>query len=121
MDDPDDFYDALKFNEYKSKIQHKWKHLYQTNKPHELKHKVHKYTTPYAQLDDLAFKEKLKEFTVDNVFKTDMINTPEDGLGSHVCYAFNALHKFFGGIGWKSLRSNTGNIIWVTRRDISAC
>lgn len=77
----DNFYDSIKFTEYKSKTESKWKNLFHSDKPFEMKHKLHKYQTPYAPLDELAFKNKLQEFSVDKVFKYDSI-THQDGLGS---------------------------------------
>lgn len=85
--DPDDFYDSIKFYDYKSRINKMWKHLYHTSKPIEMKHKINKYTTPYTQLDDLSFKEKFQEYMVDNVLKFDSRGASDsssnpDGLGS---------------------------------------
>ena len=76
--DPDDFYDAVKFKDYRARIlDSKWKHLFHTEKPWEMKHKLHKYTTSHAPFEELAFKDKLQEFSIEQVFKYD-----STGLGS---------------------------------------
>jgi WAS family protein 1 len=84
--DTDDFYDAVKFTDYKARVDRMWKHLYHTDKSHDMKHKLNKYTTPYAPLDDVAFKEKLNEYSIENVYKYDSSNLSDfknpDGLGS---------------------------------------
>lgn len=66
----------------------KWKHLFHTEKPWEIRHKLHKYTSTHAPFEELAFKDKLQEFAIENVFKYDStgLSAPAknlaDGLGS---------------------------------------
>lgn len=55
----------------------KWRHLFHTEKPWEVRHKLHKYTTTHAPLDELAFKDKLNDYAIEQVFKYD-----STGLGS---------------------------------------
>ena len=61
-----------------------WKHLYQSKSPHEVKHKLHKYLTSYAPLDELSFKDKFQEFDVDSVFKYESTDLKglDTGLGN---------------------------------------
>ncbi|CAF0765018.1 unnamed protein product [Brachionus calyciflorus] len=83
-DNEDNFYEALAFQEYKNKIDKNWKNLYFADKPFSMKHKIQKYSTPYAQLDELAFKEKFKEYSAENVFKYDSTKSESvhNGLGN---------------------------------------
>ena len=84
FDDEDYFYENLNFDQYRNRIQKHWKNLYFSNKPLAIKHTIQRYLTPYAQLDDLAFKEKLQEYVAENVFKYDSFNHEKNhsGLGS---------------------------------------
>jgi hypothetical protein len=40
----------------------KWSQLYVSGEVVNMRHKLHKYTTPYAPFDELAFKDKFLEF-----------------------------------------------------------
>lgn len=73
-EDPDNFYEAVKFIEFKSKHNTKLNFLNNIDKKVQLKHKLHKYATQYQPLDELMFKDKFKEFSVDKVFKYDSTN-----------------------------------------------
>ncbi len=44
-----------------------WQQLYVPNEVVNMKHKLHKYTTPYAPFDELAFKDKFLEFSAPGV------------------------------------------------------
>jgi len=62
-----------------------WKHLYHNRNVFDMKHKLHKYLTPFMPLDELSFKEKFQEFQAESVFKyTSSVNTTDqaDGLGN---------------------------------------
>jgi WAS family protein 1 len=65
----------------------KWKQLFVCNQSIDMKHKLQKYTTPYAPFDDLAFKDKLVEFGVPSntidIDRNSHINRENNiGLGS---------------------------------------
>ena len=51
-----------------------WQHLFHDKQPLDMKHKLHKYLTPYSPLDELSFKDKFLEFNADSVFKFDSID-----------------------------------------------
>lgn len=82
--DQDNPYDPAKLAEYKQKTSDKWKHLYHCDKPADIKHRIHKYITPYAPLDELTFKDKFNEYFADKVFKYNSTKSTInlDGLGN---------------------------------------
>jgi len=91
--DPDNFYDAIKFNEYKQKLSATTNRtLFASNdngfKGNEMKRRMHKYSSQYMPLDELSFKEKFQEFNVDHIFKFNSTNiekalaTTQEGLGN---------------------------------------
>lgn len=51
-----------------------WQHLFHDKQPFDMKHKPHRYLTPYPPLDELIFKDKFLEFHADSVFKFDSID-----------------------------------------------
>jgi hypothetical protein len=82
--DDEDAYEPSKIAEHRAKTITKWKHLYHSDKPVDIKHRLHKYATPYAPLDELSFKEKFQEFHAEKIFKynSTKITHNEDGLGN---------------------------------------
>lgn len=80
--DEENPYDPNVLDEYKKKTADKWKHLYHSDKPADIKHKLHKYVTPYAPLDELSFKDKFQEYYVTKIFKNNSSINNQDGLGN---------------------------------------
>ena len=66
IDDEDNFYEALKFNEYKQKLSgNAAKNVFNAASTSEMKRKMHKYASQYAPLDEISFKDKFQEYNVD--------------------------------------------------------
>jgi hypothetical protein len=86
--DPDNFYDAIQFNEYKQKLNANTNKTLFASKGNEMKRRMHKYSSQYMPLDELSFKEKFQEFNVERVFKFNSTNiekalaSTQEGLGS---------------------------------------
>ena len=98
--DPENFYDAIQFNEYKQKLNETSRTLFEKKENTTSKRRIHKYSSQYMPLDDLAFKDKFNEFSVDKVFKFNSTNiekalsdvsSMQEGLGSVLNYRLESI------------------------------